>query len=200
MRRTALCSMRFALAVGVAWGASLGAAHAEPDDKPALVRDAEAKAKAGAAKAGQKAQPTVGEQVHAQDAAKAKLAARDKAKSKITLSFSTRPSVRARVYYGKKLLGTTPFEIQWPHDSGPVDVVVRAGGYIPVSTRAYTFRDDDIVVELTRPVDASRLLGYKKKIEPPPDEAAAGEETVVDPAGAEGAATPQPAPTPAPTP
>ena len=68
MRRTALCSMRFALAVGVAWGVSLGAAHAEPDDKPALVRDAEAKAKAGAAKAGQKAQPTVGEQVHAQDA------------------------------------------------------------------------------------------------------------------------------------
>ncbi len=195
MNRTALRSMWM---VAGAVALSAGVASAQPaGDKPALVRDAEAKTQA---KPGAKGQKTVGDAVHAQDAAKAKLAERDKAKSKVTLSFSTRPSVRARVYYGKKLLGTTPFEVQWPHDSGPVDVVVRAGGYIPVSTRAYTFRDDSVVVELTRPADASRLLGYKKKIEPPPDEPAEGEETVVDPAGAEGAATPKPVPTPAPAP
>lgn len=199
MNGTALRSMFVVVGALVgAMGPGDGVAHAQPTgDKPALVRDAEAKVRP---EPGQKGQQSVGDAVHAQDAAKAKLAERDKAKSKVTLSFSTRPSVRARVYYGKKLLGTTPFEVQWPHDSGPVDVVVRAGGYIPVNTRAYTFRDDSVVVELTRPANASRLLGYKKKIEPPPDEPAEGEETVVDPAGAEGAATPEPVPTPAPTP
>lgn len=172
--------------------AAPAAAQPADEDKPAVVRAAEAQVKA----AGAKSQATVAEEVAAHDRA---LAAADKQeKSHVKLSFATRPSVGARVYHGKKLLGTTPFSVQWKHDSGPVDVVVRAPGYLPVNTRAYSFRDDDVVVELTRPADASRLLGYKKKIEPPPDEAAAGEETLVPPAGAPGPGLPQPVPPPAP--
>lgn len=181
--------------------AAPAAAQPGDEDKPAVVRAAEAKVNAAQGaqmKPGAKSQATVAEEVAAHDRA---LAAADKQeRTHVELSFSTRPSVAARVYHGKKLLGTTPFSVQWKHDSGPVDVVVRAPGYLPVNTRAYSFRDDAVVVELTRPADASRLLGYKKKIEPPPDEPAAGEEALVPPAGAPGPGLPKPAPPPAPAP
>ena len=89
--------------------------------------------------------------------------------------------------------------MQWKHDSGPVDVVVRAPGYLPVNTRAYTFRDDDVAVALTRPADASKLLGYRKKIEEvPEDEPMPGPETIVAPTGEPGPALPRPVPVPAP--
>lgn len=185
---------------------ALGIAAAQPaDDRPAVVRDAEAKAQAAQAAApANPAQPatatgqsqaTVADEVAAHDRA---LAATTQRPTHVKLSFSTRPSSGARVYYGTKLLGTTPFSVQWKHDSGPVDVVVRAPGYLPVNTRAYTFRDDDIAVELTRPADASKLLGYKKKIEAPEDEPLPGPEAVVAPTGEPGPALPRPVPVPAP--
>jgi len=145
------------------------------DDAPAVVKDFEA---------GQKSK----------GGAKAKAPAEAKAKAQketVRLSFTTSPGAKARVYYGRKLLGTTPFSVQWPRNSGPVDVVVRAHGYLTVNTRAYTFRDDDVSVRLTRPGSAQKLVGYKAPVEPEPEE---GEQPSSMPA----TPTPTPAtPTPA---
>ncbi len=162
-----------------------GAMAAPGDDKPAVVKDFEAGEAADAAPA------------------KAEAAAKKKKprKKTVKLSFTTSPRVKARVYFGRKLLGTTPFSVDWPRDSGPVDVVVRAYGYLPVNTRAYTFRDDDVSVRLTRPDDASRLLGYKAPVEPPPEEGAdeEGGEGEGDEGASPGGAAPTPTPA-APTP
>lgn len=134
------------------------AAHAAPgDEKPAVVKDFEARqADPGKSKPGLAANA---------DPGKAK-----PRKKTVKLTFTTAPRVSARVYYGKKELGTTPFSVDWPRDSGPVDVVVRAHGYLPVNTRAYTFRDDDVSVKLTRMAEAHELLGYRKPVEAPPEE------------------------------
>lgn len=165
----------------------LTAAHAQPDDAPAVVKDFEAK------KAGEKA-------------AEEKAAEAPPEKTTVKLTFVTRPRAKARVYHGKKLLGTTPFSVEWPRDTGPVDVVVRAYGYLTVNTRAYTFRDDTVDIALTRPADASRLLGYKAPIVEE-EEGAAGAEgemptsAPVNPAlvpAAPGATTPAPPTAPAP--
>lgn len=83
----------------------------------------------------------------------------------VKLSFRTTPSVPANVYYGRKLLGTTPFSLQWKKDSGPLDLVVRASGFLPVYTRAYTWTDDDLTIKLTRPDNRSKLFGYKEKLD-----------------------------------
>src|SRR5262245_59185816 len=40
--------------------------------------------------------------------------------------------IKANVYWGKKLLGETPFDWERPRGSGPVDLVVRADGFFPV--------------------------------------------------------------------
>lgn len=113
-------------------------------------------------------------------------AGRADASPNVVIRFETRPSVRARVYWGRELLGETPFELTRPRDSGPLDVVVRAWGYLPVHTRAYTFEDDRVVVDLT-PVDQKhKVYGYKQEI---PEDAGVG--------GDAGATTTQPATAPA---
>jgi hypothetical protein len=82
-----------------------------------------------------------------------------------TIAFSTIPSVRASVTWGKTLLGIIardePLVIVRPRDSGPLDVMVRAKGYLPVQTRAYTFSDQNVVVKLTPIAYKSELLGYR---------------------------------------
>lgn len=82
-----------------------------------------------------------------------------------TIAFSTIPSVRATVTWGKTLLGIIPRDeslvIVRPRDSGPLDVMVHARGFLPVQTRAYTFSDQNVVVKLTPVTDKSELLGYR---------------------------------------
>lgn len=129
--------------LAIAFAATTAWAQNPADDTPAVVKDFEAKAAAAEPEAEPAPPPE---------------------KKTVTLAFTTVPRVKARVYYGKKLLGTTPFSVEWPRDSGPVDVVVRAHGFLRVNTRAYTFRDDNVSVTLTRPGSASRLLGYKAPI------------------------------------
>ncbi|MEZ4466984.1 MAG: PEGA domain-containing protein [bacterium] len=92
-----------------------------------------------------------------------------KAIEHVKLQFNSSPS-GAEVWYGKKLLGTTPVTVTRRKDSGPVDVVFKLGGYLKVNSRGYTWADDKIHVKMT-PVDqASTLLGYKKPLETSPDE------------------------------
>ena len=82
----------------------------------------------------------------------------------VEVFFRTRPATRARVLWGKKLLGRTPLRVKRPRNSGPMDVVIKAWGYLPVNTRAYTFVDDSLLVELTRTEEQSKLFGYKVKL------------------------------------
>ena len=90
----------------------------------------------------------------------------------VKIVFTIVPSnKKAMVFWGKKRLGIIaphqPLVVQRPRDSGPLDVVVKSDGYVPVQTRAYTFADSKVAVKLT-PVDQKNtLLGYREEL--PPD-------------------------------
>lgn len=92
----------------------------------------------------------------------------------VRIVFQTSPAERAEVRWGGRRLGIInagggPLLVERPRDSGPLDVVVRAAGYLPVRTRAYTFTDSRVTVKLTRIEDKHALLGYRA---PLPDGAA----------------------------
>lgn len=74
--------------------------------------------------------------------------------------------VPAKVMWGRRLLGETPLALQWPADSGPVDIVVQAPGHVPVHTRLYTFSDEKIVVKLVDDEGKKTLFGYKRELSP----------------------------------
>ncbi len=82
-----------------------------------------------------------------------------------TITIWTVPYTTATVFWGKKLLGKIvpgkPLVVQRPRDSGPLDLMVRAGGYLSVQTRAHTFNDSRLVVKLTRPDKKNELVGYR---------------------------------------
>ena len=83
----------------------------------------------------------------------------------VTINLATNPRVRAKVFHGKQLLGVTPLRLQFPTNSGSLDVVVRASGFLPVNTRIYTFLDENITVSLTRIGEESQLFGYRKQLD-----------------------------------
>ena len=87
----------------------------------------------------------------------------------VRIVFTVLPSSKkAMVFWGKKKLGPiaphAPLIIQRPRDSGPLDVVVRAEGCIPVQTRAYTFEDSKVAVKVTPNDEKNTLLGYREEI------------------------------------
>lgn len=83
---------------------------------------------------------------------------------------------KATVFWGKKKLGViaqhAPLIVQRPRDSGPLDLVVKSDGCLPVQTRAYTFGDSKFAVKLTPVEEKNTLLGYREEL-PPPDAGAA---------------------------
>jgi hypothetical protein len=91
----------------------------------------------------------------------------------VRILIQTVPARKAQVRWGRKLLGTIPaprpLVIERPRDSGPLDIVIRASGYLPVHTRAYTFSDSRVSVKLTPPAEKSKLFGYKQEPAPNPD-------------------------------
>jgi hypothetical protein len=77
----------------------------------------------------------------------------------------------AEVFWGGKKLGVTVngvFEIERPRGSGPLDLMLRAPGFLPHHTRLYTDRDDKLAVRLTRHGEAAGLLGWKPAPDSPP--------------------------------
>jgi hypothetical protein len=87
----------------------------------------------------------------------------------VRIVFTVLPSTKkATVFWGKKKLGAiaphAPLIIQRPRDSGPLDVVVRADGCVPVQTRAYTFEDSKLAVKVTPNEEKNTLLGYREEI------------------------------------
>jgi hypothetical protein len=91
----------------------------------------------------------------------------------IRIVITVLPSTKkATVSWGKKRLGViaphAPLIVQRPRDSGPLDLVVKSDGCVPVQTRAYTFADNKLAVKLTPLEEKSTLLGYRAEL-PPPD-------------------------------
>lgn len=75
---------------------------------------------------------------------------------------------KAQVFWGKKKLGDTPVTLERPRDSGPVDLVVRADGFFPVHTRAYTVKNDVLYVKMTKLEERMKLFGAKQEAEAVP--------------------------------
>ncbi len=88
---------------------------------------------------------------------------RDPGSARVRLKLFVQP-VEAEVLWGRKKLGIAgrkPLELERPRGSGPVDVVVRAPGYLPFHTRLLGDRDDTLTVRLVTPTQARGLLGFK---------------------------------------
>lgn len=83
--------------------------------------------------------------------------------------FTTMPPANATVTWGGTRLGRIrpgkPLVVVRPRDSGPLDVIVRAPGYLPVQTRAHTFADTKLLVQLTLPDQKNTLLGYREPLD-----------------------------------
>jgi hypothetical protein len=129
------------------------------------------------------------------DTAKEKMTTDEKADSTkadaVHVYLQTVPPRKALVKWGGKMLGSIPaprpLVIERPHDSGPLDLVIRASGFLPVHTRVYTFSDSRVSVKLTPPSDKSKLFGYKQEPAPNPD---GGPPPEPGPAPAQAPATP----------
>ena len=87
-------------------------------------------------------------------------------KDTVRIVFKVYPSSKATVTWGKKKLGIIkPKEsltIWRPRDSGPMDVVVRAEGCVPVHTRAYTFTNSVVSVKVTPIEQKNTIFGFKE--------------------------------------
>jgi hypothetical protein len=88
----------------------------------------------------------------------------------VTLKLIVSPPVKAIVTWGAKTVaklapGAMDAEIQRPRGSGPLDLDVRADGYLPYHTRLYADRSDKVSLRLCRNEDAPGLFGYKRGTE-----------------------------------
>jgi hypothetical protein len=88
-------------------------------------------------------------------------AERDPRSEMITVRLLVDPPKRAHVFWGQKDLGTAPIEIQRPRGSGPLDLLLRAPGYLTFHTRAFTDRDDKVTIHLVPESEAPRMFGYR---------------------------------------
>jgi len=125
----------------------------------------------GASAAG-KAKQASGETKQAESASETDAAPAAKPDT-VRIIIQTVPPRRARVKWGRKSLGViptpSPLVVVRPRDSGPLDLVIRAAGFLPVHTRAYTFTDSRVAVKLTSLSDKSKLFGYREEPAPSPD-------------------------------
>lgn len=90
----------------------------------------------------------------------------DPISEKVTLKLTVSPAVKAIVMWGAKKVGqVTPseptLELERPRSSGPLDLEIRAEGYLPHHTRLHTDRSDRVNVRLVRTGDAAGMSGYR---------------------------------------
>jgi hypothetical protein len=99
----------------------------------------------------------------------------------VRIFIQTVPPRKAQVKWGGRLLGTIPapraLVVERPRDSGPLDLVLRAPGFLPVHTRAYTFTDSRVAVKLTPPSEKNKLFGYREEPAANPDGGVTGPPT-----------------------
>jgi hypothetical protein len=84
----------------------------------------------------------------------------------VTLTLSISPPVKAVVMWGSKQLARVAPDnptvaLQRPRNTGPLDLDIRAEGFLPHHTRLYSDRNDKVSVRLVRPAEAAGLLGYR---------------------------------------
>jgi hypothetical protein len=84
----------------------------------------------------------------------------------VTLTLNISPPVKGLVMWGaKQLARVTPdkptVELQRPRSSGPLDIEIRAEGFLPHHTRLHSDRNDKVNVRLVRPAEASSLHGFR---------------------------------------
>jgi hypothetical protein len=84
----------------------------------------------------------------------------DPASDTVTVELVADAKRKARVSWGRKDLGFAPLTITRPRGSGPLDLLVTAPGFLPLHTRAFTDRDDKLVLHLHAVSEAPGLLGY----------------------------------------
>jgi hypothetical protein len=89
--------------------------------------------------------------------------------AKVKIIIQVNPPEKATIMWGKKSIGMTkgprkPLIIERPRDSGPMDVVIRAKGFLPVHTRAYTFADTKLLVKLTPEEEKKSVFGYREEL------------------------------------
>jgi hypothetical protein len=91
----------------------------------------------------------------------------------VRIAIQTVPPRKAQVKWGRKSLGIIPaprpLVVERPRDSGPMDLAIRASGFLPVHTRVYTFTDSRVSVKLTPPSEKNKLFGYREEPAPNPD-------------------------------
>ena len=78
--------------------------------------------------------------------------------------------VKALITWGAKTLarvapGNMDAYIQRSRGGGPLDLEIKADGYLPYHTRLYADRSDRVSVRLCRNEDAPGLFGYKRSVE-----------------------------------
>jgi hypothetical protein len=98
---------------------------------------------------------------------------RDPRSATVAIKLFVTPEATGTVVWGRKKLadlrpGQMSLQIERPRDSGPLDVLVRAAGFLPHHVRLFTDRDERLSVRLYRPDDARALLGYRRPPDPPP--------------------------------
>jgi hypothetical protein len=93
-----------------------------------------------------------------------------KTDDKVHITLQTVPPRKATVKWGSKTLGVIPVPrplvVVRPRDSGPLDLVVRMAGFLPVHTRAYTFSDSRVAIKLTPVSEKNTLFGYRAEVPP----------------------------------
>lgn len=100
-------------------------------------------------------------------------AAQPGAADTVKITIQTVPPMKADVLWGRKWLGKIgkparhPLVIQRPRDSGPLDLTIKAEGYLPLHTRAYTFSDYRLTVKMTPVAQKNTLFGYREAVAPP---------------------------------
>jgi hypothetical protein len=87
----------------------------------------------------------------------------------VTLTLSISPPVKAVVMWGSKQVARISpdhltVELQRPRNTGPLDLEIRADGFLPHHTRLYSDRNDKVSVHLVRQGEASSLLGYRSSV------------------------------------
>jgi hypothetical protein len=91
----------------------------------------------------------------------------------VTITITLVPSRMATVSWGKQRLGIIKprgaLVVKRPRDSGPLDLMIRATGCLPVQTRAYTFNDTKLAVRVTPLDQKATLLGYREDLDAGPD-------------------------------
>jgi len=79
----------------------------------------------------------------------------------VTIHLLVEPPQRAHVIWGAKDFGLGPLDIRRPRGSGPLDLMVRAPGYLTLHTRAFTERNSTLSVHLVPEAEAARFPGYQ---------------------------------------